>query len=71
MDVYKDAREKGSLPVEIRDAVIKRRDARAKRDYRTADALQKLIEKANYKSVLASLYKFHWIILSTSLIGPR
>ncbi|KAG0619966.1 hypothetical protein M758_4G178700 [Ceratodon purpureus] len=49
VDVYKDAREKGSLPVEIRDAVIKRRDARAKRDYRTADALQKLIEKANYK----------------------
>lgn len=56
VDVYKDAREKGSLPIEIQDAVNRRRDARAKRDYRTADALQRQIEKADYKSVLASLY---------------
>jgi cysteinyl-tRNA synthetase len=51
VDVYTDEREKQNLPREIQDAVIRRRDARAKRDYKTADALQKQIQQANYKSV--------------------
>lgn len=49
VDVYTDEREKQNLPREIQDAVIRRRDARAKRDYKTADALQKQIQQANYK----------------------
>lgn len=49
VDVYKDAREKDKIPAEIQDAVNRRRDARAKRDFKTADALQRLIKKANYR----------------------
>lgn len=51
VDVYKDAREKDKIPAEIQDAVNRRRNARAERDFKTADALQRLIKKANYRSV--------------------
>lgn len=64
VDVYTDEREKQNLPREIQDAVIRRRDARAKRDYKTADALQKQIQQANYKSVPAST--IHTIALNCS-----
>ena len=55
VDVYEDTRELENLPIEIQDAVDRRRDARARRDFKTADALQRQIEKSEYKSVLASL----------------
>ncbi len=53
VDVHRDAREAASVPVGIMDAVNRRQGARAQHDYVTADAVQKQIQQAGYKSVVA------------------
>ena len=51
VDVHKDAREAANVPVGIMDAVNRRQAARAQHNYVTADALQKQIQQAGYRSV--------------------
>lgn len=51
VDVNKDARETTILPLEIKNAVKTRRIARSQKDFTTADALRKQIEKDDYKYV--------------------
>ncbi|KAJ4779958.1 Ca(2+)-dependent nuclease family protein [Rhynchospora pubera] len=44
-----DPRESSVVPIEVHEAVIERRQARAVKDYTRADALQKLIKDAGYR----------------------
>ncbi|XP_051223034.1 probable staphylococcal-like nuclease CAN1 [Lolium perenne] len=46
-----DSSESGSVPADIKKAAAERTKARAKRDYPTADALQKTIADAGYRQV--------------------
>lgn len=53
VDVHRSAREAANMPVGVMDAMNRRQAARAQHNYVTADALQKQIQQAGYKSVLA------------------
>ena len=44
-----DLREFGTVPIEIQEAAIERREARAIRDYVRADALHKSIMNCGYR----------------------
>lgn len=45
-----DQRESANVPRGVHEAAIQRAKARAKRDYKKADALQKTIVDAGYRS---------------------
>jgi len=52
LNVYvdtKNARESADVPISVQEATIQRREARARRDYVTADALKKDISKEGYR----------------------
>lgn len=44
-----DPRESGTVPIEVQEAAIERRQARAIRDYVRADALHKIIKDCGYR----------------------
>jgi len=50
----KNAREAVNVPTSVQEAMIQRREARARRDYKTADALNKQITSAGYRVFDAS-----------------
>lgn len=50
----KNAREAANVPISVKEAMIQRREARARRDYKTADALNKQINTAGYRVFDAS-----------------
>jgi len=50
----KNARESAEVPISVQEATIERREARARRDYETADALKKNISKEGYRIFDAS-----------------
>ena len=52
VDVHRDARETADVPAGIMNAVNMRQTARAQHNYVHADALQKQIQQAGYKSAL-------------------
>lgn len=51
VDASNDAREAAAVPLPVHSAVSSRREARKLRDFKTADALQKQINKAGYKVI--------------------
>eukprot|EP00250_Pteridium_aquilinum_P027274 c3457_g1_i1 orf=174-1262(+) len=51
VDTSNDAREAAAVPLSVQAAVSSRRAARQQRDFNTADALQKQINKCGYKVI--------------------
>ncbi|KAF3327418.1 nuclease CAN2 [Carex littledalei] len=49
-----DPRESGTVPIEVQEAAIERRQARAIRDYVRADALHKIIMDCGYRVITAN-----------------
>ncbi|KAM3293045.1 hypothetical protein ACQJBY_036562 [Aegilops geniculata] len=49
-----DPRESGNVPIEVHEMVIARTEARNRRDYKSADALQSSIKEAGYKIIVCS-----------------
>ncbi|KAG2544101.1 probable staphylococcal-like nuclease CAN2 [Panicum virgatum] len=49
-----EPRESGNVPLEVHEMVIKRTQARADRDYPTANALQRSLDEAGYKIIKIS-----------------
>ncbi|KAM3312313.1 hypothetical protein ACQJBY_032337 [Aegilops geniculata] len=49
-----DPRESGNVPIEVHEMVIARTEARNRRDYKSADALQSSLKEAGYKIIVCS-----------------
>ncbi|KAF7048563.1 hypothetical protein CFC21_057309 [Triticum aestivum] len=49
-----DPRESGNVPIEVHEMVIARTEARNRRDYKSADALQSSLKEAGYKIIICS-----------------
>jgi len=57
-----EPRESGNVPLEVHEMVIKRTQARADRDYPTANALQRSLDEAGYKYSNWTIAFFSFII---------
>lgn len=54
----KNAREAVNVPTSVQEAMIQRREACARRDYKTTDALNKQITNAGYRFVFLLFRKY-------------
>lgn len=60
-----DPRESENVPLEVREAVISRDQARSCRNYQRANALRNIVQKAGYKYANLTIYTFQSQVLKS------